>query len=212
MSMLNVDESDLLFDEWFAHSRVMSILRGYDEATTLSLSRRAWDTGFALVEVPLSDPTADAILARTAAEGRSRGRVVGAGSVKSVDTVARAREAGAAFTVAPGWDPDVAAASLSAGMPHLAGVMTPSDITAAQRMGFRWLKLFPASVLGPAMVRALLGPFPDLKLVATGGVNEENAEDFLAAGVSAVSLSAATRTITAAHVRALSTRSVSSKE
>lgn len=90
--------------------------------------------------------------------------------------------------------------------------MTPTDVNSARNAGYRWLKLFPASVVGPPMFRALLGPFPDLRLVATGGVSADNAEDFLGAGASAVSLSGATRTISAERVRALSRRPAPSGE
>ncbi|NIG66802.1 bifunctional 4-hydroxy-2-oxoglutarate aldolase/2-dehydro-3-deoxy-phosphogluconate aldolase [Microbacterium paraoxydans] len=204
MTGITAERADQLFDDWFARSRVMSILRGYDSETTVSLASRAWDVGFALVEVPLSSEAATVTLARTVEAGRARGRVVGAGTVTDAHAVDLAREVGAAFTVAPGWDPEVAEASLSAGMPHLPGVMTPSDVTAARAAGHRWLKLFPASVLGPSMVRAMLGPFPDLRFVATGGVDADNASAFLEAGASAVSLSGATQTISADHVRALS--------
>lgn len=204
MTGMTAERADRMFDEWFARSRVMSILRGYDSETTVALASRAWDVGFALVEVPLSSRAATATLADAVEASRRRGRLVGAGTVTDAHAVNIAREAGAAFTVAPGWDPQTAAASLSAGMPHLPGVMTPSEVTAARAAGHRWLKLFPASVLGPSMVRAMLGPFPDACFVATGGVDADNASAFLEAGASAVSLSGATRTISADHVRALS--------
>lgn len=204
MTDLTAEEADGLFDEWFSRSRVMSILRGHDAATTVSLASRAWDVGFALVEVPLSSPAAADSLAQTVEAGRKRGQAVGAGTIADLRAVELAREAGAVFTVAPGWDPDIAAASLRLGMPHLPGVMTPSEVSSARRARHRWLKLFPASVVGASMVRALLGPFPDLKFVATGGVDAENAETFVRAGAAAVSLSGATRTISADRVRSLS--------
>ncbi|BDZ41957.1 ketohydroxyglutarate aldolase [Paraoerskovia sediminicola] len=193
--------ADAAFDTWFAPSPLMAILRGLDTASTIEIAHRAWDLGFGLVEIPVSSEPAYDTLAEVVEEGRRRDRVVGAGTVADVESVVRVRDLGAAFTVAPGWDDAVARASVDADMPHLPGVMTPTDVQAARAAGHRWLKLFPAGVIGPAMITALHGPFPDLRFVATGGVDAGNAGDFLRAGASAVSLSGATRTITPEQIR-----------
>ncbi|WP_255461602.1 bifunctional 4-hydroxy-2-oxoglutarate aldolase/2-dehydro-3-deoxy-phosphogluconate aldolase [Isoptericola sp. BMS4] len=197
--------SDAAFDSWFSTSPLMSILRGLDAETTVRTAHRAWDLGFALVEIPLSDTTASHALSQVVAAASQRDQVVGAGTVTSVAAAEEAHGLGAAFTVAPGWDPVVAQASLRLGMPHLPGVMSPGDVQQARSAGHRWVKLFPASVVGPEMISALHGPFPGLRIVATGGVDGDNARTFLAAGAGAVSLSGATRTISAEHVRTLTT-------
>ena len=100
-------------------------------------------------------------------------------------------DAGAAFTVGPGIDEPVAWASLQAGLAHLPGVATASEIQRALALGLTWLKAFPASLLTPAWVTAMHGPFPQVAFVATGGIDSRNARDFLDAGASAVAVGAA---------------------
>ena len=95
---------------------------------------------------------------------------------------------GAAFTVAPGYDREIAAASWAKGMPHLPGVATATDVQRALADGHTWLKAFPASVLGPDWIRAMRGPFPEARFVATGGIQRGNAAGFLRAGASMVAI------------------------
>jgi 2-dehydro-3-deoxyphosphogluconate aldolase/(4S)-4-hydroxy-2-oxoglutarate aldolase len=85
----------------------------------------------------------------------------------------------------------VLAASLAAGLPHLPGVGTATEVQQAYRAGCRWLKAFPAAALGPAWLSALHGPFPDVRFVATGGLTVADAPTFLAAGARVVALGAA---------------------
>jgi 2-dehydro-3-deoxyphosphogluconate aldolase / (4S)-4-hydroxy-2-oxoglutarate aldolase len=170
------------FDEIIGTHRIMAILRGLPERETVELASRAWDLGIDLVEVPVQTPDALPALRAAVAAGAERGHDVGAGTVITLEQVAAVAEAGARFTVAPGLDPAVLAASLAAGLPHLPGVATPSEIQLALRHGVEWLKCFPATALTPAWFKAIPGPFPQVKMVATGGIDAYTAPDFLAAG------------------------------
>ncbi|NYE19010.1 bifunctional 4-hydroxy-2-oxoglutarate aldolase/2-dehydro-3-deoxy-phosphogluconate aldolase [Microbacterium immunditiarum] len=166
----------------------MVIARGLGVDATLALAERAWDAGVALVEVPIQTAADVAALTALAERAAERGLAVGAGTVVEADQVALARDAGATFTVSPGCDDDVVTASLDAGLPTLPGVATATDVHRARRHGLRWLKAFPASVLGPEWPRALHGPFPDARFVATGGITAENALAFLEGGARAVAV------------------------
>jgi 2-dehydro-3-deoxyphosphogluconate aldolase/(4S)-4-hydroxy-2-oxoglutarate aldolase len=179
------------FDEAFAGQRAMAILRGYSAEQTIEYTERAWSLGIDLVEVPVQSDEAVEALRQLAAMASARGKFVGAGTVDRLDRVRAAADAGAVFTVAPGLDLDVAKASLDAGLAHLPGVATASEIQAAGRLGLNWVKAFPASVLGTAWFSAMHGPFPDLNLVATGGIDAGNAREFLAAGARVVALGSA---------------------
>ncbi|HEU5127954.1 MAG TPA: bifunctional 4-hydroxy-2-oxoglutarate aldolase/2-dehydro-3-deoxy-phosphogluconate aldolase [Glycomyces sp.] len=179
------------FDALFAGQRVMAILRGLPPAETVRLAETAWDGGVALVEVPIGQPGQEEALAAAVAAGAKRGREVGAGTVVSAAHVARAREAGAAYTVAPGLDERVLAASEAAGMPHLPGVATASELQRAAAHGCRWVKVFPAAALGPAWFKAMSGPFPDMRFVATGGVAVGEVDAYLKAGASVIGIGSA---------------------
>lgn len=179
------------FDALFAGQRVMAILRGLPPAETVALAETAWDGGVALVEVPIGLPGQEEALAAAVEAGTKRGLAVGAGTVVSRGHVDRAAEAGAAYTVAPGLDEDVLTASQDAGMPHLPGVATASELQLAAARGCRWVKVFPAAALGPAWFKAMAGPFPDMRFVATGGVGVGEVDAYLRAGASVVGMGSA---------------------
>ncbi|MEH1015432.1 bifunctional 4-hydroxy-2-oxoglutarate aldolase/2-dehydro-3-deoxy-phosphogluconate aldolase [Micromonospora sp. CPCC 206060] len=178
-------------DELFGSTRVMAILRGYDPDRTVALATAAWDLGVTALEVPIGEPGQLPALTAAVAAGARRGLAVGAGTVVTPEQVTAAAAAGAAYTVAPGFDPEVLAASLHAGLPHLPGVATPTEAQRALRAGCHWAKAFPASALGPEWIAGVLGPFPRLRIVATGGVRPGDAPGYLAAGAAMVALGAA---------------------
>lgn len=179
-------------DELFSGRTVMGIFRNADPAHSVRLATTAWDVGVDVVEIPVQSDDAFRSLEAVIAAGAARGKPVGAGTVTSARQVRRCRDIGAAFTVAPGFDPDVVSVSHDVGVPHLPGVATSTDIQAAVAAGCRWLKAFPASVLGPAWLTAQKnGPFPDVSFVATGGINAANATDFLSAGAAMVAIGSA---------------------
>ena len=187
--MSEIDNAE--FDRILAGRPLMAIFRGLGTTRSLELARTAWDLGIDVVELPIqSDADVDALAAVVAA-GREEGRLVGAGTVVSTRHVELAASAGAAFTVSPGFDPDVVRASAAAGMPPLPGVATASEVQAAMALGLTWLKAFPASLLGAGLFRAMAGPFPDARFVATGGMDAANAGAFLDAGVRTVAVGSA---------------------
>lgn len=186
-----VAQANSWFDEAFTNTPVMAILRGFSPERTVELARRGWDAGITCIEVPIQSAVALDALAAVADAARERGLVVGAGTIVSSEHVARAHNCGASFTVAPGFDPAVADASIAAGMPHLPGVATGTDVQHAAAYGLSWVKAFPASVLGPDWFTAMRGPFPQVKFVATGGMNARNAPAYLAAGASVIAVGSA---------------------
>ncbi|MGN6221859.1 MAG: bifunctional 4-hydroxy-2-oxoglutarate aldolase/2-dehydro-3-deoxy-phosphogluconate aldolase [Microbacterium sp.] len=172
-------------------SPLMLILRGIEPGRALAIARRAWTAGVGLVEVPLQSEQDAEVLEMLVQASADLGRAVGAGTVVTTDIAARARHAGAQFTVAPGVDLDVLEASHRWGMAHLPGVGSGSDIQQAVRLGCSIVKVFPAAALGASWVRAMRGPFPDIGMVATGGMSSQNARAFLDAGADAVAVGSA---------------------
>jgi 2-dehydro-3-deoxyphosphogluconate aldolase/(4S)-4-hydroxy-2-oxoglutarate aldolase len=179
------------FDSIAAGHQVMAILRGLPPAETAALANRVWDAGIRLVEVPIASPHAVPTLRAAVRAGAERGMRVGAGTVVTPAQVRAAAEAGAEYTVAPGLDLTVLSASLAAGLAHLPGVATPTEVQHAYNAGCRWMKAFPAGALGTGWLRAIHGPFPDVAFVATGGLHVADVADFLDAGARVVALGAA---------------------
>jgi len=170
---------------------VLAILRGGDPASAAATAEEYWGAGIPLVEVSLSSEDSVAALEAVCRRGRELGRSAGAGTVLTADQVALSAEAGAAFAVAPGLDAAAAAAARELELPYLPGVATPSEVQQALGLGWRTLKLFPASVLGTDWLRSLAGPFPEVGFVAVGGIDARNAAGWLEAGAVGIGVGSA---------------------
>lgn len=142
------------------------------------LARALVAGGLAVLEVTLRTPAAlDVIAAMRAA---APGAMIGAGTLTRPEEFAAARVAGAAFGVTPGFTAALAAAASDARLPLLPGVMTPAEILAACAAGYDTLKFFPAEQAGgSAMLRALAGPFAEVKFCPTGGTTRARAPEYL---------------------------------
>jgi 2-dehydro-3-deoxyphosphogluconate aldolase/(4S)-4-hydroxy-2-oxoglutarate aldolase len=163
-------------------TRLVGIVRGDGVATTRDAVRVLFDSGVRLVEVSLTGPGAlDAISSTPVPEGCW----LGAGTVRTAGDAAAAIAAGATFAVSPALTAAVTAC-VAAGLPILAGALTPTEVESAVSVGAEAVKLFPASVGGPAYLSALRQPFPDVPFVPVGGVGIPEAETYLAAGAIAV--------------------------
>ena len=104
-----------------------------------------------------------------------------AGTVLSVETAKRAVGAGAGAIISPGTNPEVVSWCVEQGIPVIPGCATPSDVERCLGFGLRAVKLFPAEVLGGAKyLKALYGPYPEVRFMPTGGVSPQNQEDYLA--------------------------------
>ncbi|MFE5837419.1 bifunctional 4-hydroxy-2-oxoglutarate aldolase/2-dehydro-3-deoxy-phosphogluconate aldolase [Arthrobacter sp. NPDC056493] len=177
------------FDDDFFRVPVIAVLRGLAPGEAVRSATRAWDAGVEHVEVTIETPEAVRTLAAVASAAAERGVAVGAGTITRLEQLDAAASANASFTVSPGLDEGIIHESIRRGIPHLPGVATASEILRAKALGLTWLKAFPASVLGPDWVKAMKGPFPEVRFVATGGMKAANAPAYLSAGVSVVGLS-----------------------
>jgi 2-dehydro-3-deoxyphosphogluconate aldolase / (4S)-4-hydroxy-2-oxoglutarate aldolase len=160
----------------------------------LALVDELADDGARLFEVTFDDPAAaEAVNAsRDRLARRSDGPfLVGAGTIRSVEQLHAARDAGASFAVSPTFNRAVLDAAVAGRMPFIPGTATPTEVELAWEGGATFVKLFPASSLGPSFVRELRGPMPEVETIATGGVNGDNARQFLDAGAVAVGIGSA---------------------
>lgn len=107
--------------------------------------------------------------------------IVGAGTVTSAQQLEQALAAGAEFIVSPGISKELLNAAVAWGGPYLPGVSTPSEVMQARAAGFKYQKFFPAEAAGGiAMLKALKGPFFDVKFCPTGGIDQTNYKNYLA--------------------------------
>jgi len=113
--------------------------------------------------------------------------LVGAGTVLSTEQAEKAISAGAKFIVLPGFDAGIVSLCLEKDVPVFPGCVTPTEIMAAMSMGLDVLKFFPANVYGGIKaIKALSGPFPEVRFMPTGGADLSNLKDFLIPQVLAV--------------------------
>lgn len=175
--------------------RLIVVLRRVEPQTRLlALADELIDAGARTFEVTLDSASgADDLAAlRSHLARRADGPfLVGAGTVLDSKHLDAARRAGADFAVAPILDVDLVRAAAEHGLPFIPGALTPTEISVAWAAGATFVKLFPASAVGPALIRELRGPLPEVALIPTGGVDATNAAAYLAAGAAAVGIGGA---------------------
>jgi len=141
--------------------------------------------GIPIVEITMTVPGAVEVIAELVRDLPDV--LVGAGTVLDAEMARRCLDAGATFLVSPGLDLDTVKLAAKEKVVMMAGALTPTEVMAAWKAGADFVKIFPcAQVGGPAYIKALKGPFPQVPLVPTGGVNLETAADFLSAGAAAL--------------------------
>ncbi len=164
---------------------LVGIIRGALPETINDICRAAVEGGLRTLEITLnSDEPYQQI--RAARDGLESSIELGAGTVLSAEDAKQAIDAGAGFIVTPSVIPEVIRFCVDANIPVVPGAMTPTESFTAYLAGATMIKVFPATVLGPQYLKLLLGPFPEFQLLPTGGINLDNAEDFLGAGAKAV--------------------------
>lgn len=113
---------------------------------------------------------------------------IGVGTVTTADEAEIALDLGAAYLVTPVTDPDVIRACVPRGVPVYPGGLTPTELHTGWKLGATAVKVFPASTVGPGYVSQLRGPFPDIQVIPSGGVNIDDVPGWIKAGALAVSL------------------------
>ncbi|MBV9506803.1 MAG: bifunctional 4-hydroxy-2-oxoglutarate aldolase/2-dehydro-3-deoxy-phosphogluconate aldolase [Acidobacteriia bacterium] len=143
--------------------------------------------GIPIAEITMTVPGALEVIAQLAR--RHPSFVVGAGTVVDVETARRCVEAGASFLTSPGIDVAVAQFAVTHNVVVFPGALTPTEIMAAWKTAPDFVKVFPCEAVGgPAYVKALHGPFPEIPFIASGGVNQQTAADFILAGAVALGI------------------------
>jgi 2-dehydro-3-deoxyphosphogluconate aldolase / (4S)-4-hydroxy-2-oxoglutarate aldolase len=164
---------------------LIAVVRGESRAAATEVSSALIEGGVLGIEIAFTTPEAHLVMEDLSEEYGER-ILLGAGTVTTSEQVERAVSAGATFLVSPGLDPELVPLMQDTGLLTMPGILIPSEVMLAQRLGLEVVKLFPGSLGGPSYLKALLGPFPGMKFVPTGGVSLENLGEWFAAGVFAV--------------------------
>ena len=169
---------------------LVAILRGIRPAEALAVSQALLSTGWTLVEVPLNSPQPlDSIAALASAFPQA---LIGAGTVLSVDDVRDVHAAGGQLIVSPNFNPAVVREAVRLGLVCLPGVMTASEAFAALEASATGLKIFPAEMITPSVVKALRAVLPPGAVVMpVGGITTSNMAPYFAAGASGFGIGSA---------------------
>ena len=166
---------------------VIAIMRAHSSDQLITAADAIKAGGVCVIEVTMTTPGALAVIAE-AAQRYGDTVLFGAGSVLDTETARAAILAGAGFIVAPTLKVAVVELCNRYGIPVLPGIYSPTEALTAWEAGADMVKLFPASVGGPQLVKALLAPLPQLEIVPVGGVTLGTAVDFIRNGATALGL------------------------
>ncbi len=165
---------------------VIAILRGVTPREVLSIAHALKAGGIGIIEVPLNSPEPFDSIALLAREFGST-LLIGAGTVLAPDDVDRVAAVGGKLVLSPNFDAAVVQRSRALGLLSMPGVATPSEGFRALAAGADALKLFPAEMLGPPIMKAWRAVFPAaVPMFAVGGIGEHNIADFKRAGAAGV--------------------------
>lgn len=165
---------------------LIPVLRAKNAAQAHAVVQAMIEGGVTVVEVTMTVPGAIGVL-RDLKQEYGPKLLLGSGTVTTAKEAEETIAAGAEFVVSPSLHPEVIAATKAAGKLSIPGALTPTEVITAHRAGADYVKIFPCSAMGGApYLKALLAPFPHLKLIPTGGVTVQTAESFLRAGARAL--------------------------
>jgi 2-dehydro-3-deoxyphosphogluconate aldolase/(4S)-4-hydroxy-2-oxoglutarate aldolase len=166
---------------------VVAIVRLDDLSRAVPLTEALVRGGIRAVEFTFTNRLAARVIeeVRNALDGRA---IVGAGTVLDPETARTAILAGAEFIVTPTVSNPTIELCHRYSIPTAIGAFTPTEILTAWQAGASFVKVFPATTLGPQYLKDVRGPLPQVKLIPTGGVNADNAADFIRAGASAIAV------------------------
>lgn len=165
---------------------IVAVLRAADAAEYEPVVRALADSGVVNIELTLTTPGTIAALPRLIEAVPDA--EIGVGTVLTAENAKAALDAGARFLVTPSVKPQVIDMAFERGIAIYSGALTPSEVETSWDLGASAVKIFPASTVGPQYVAHLTGPFPDLKLLPSGGISLERIPEWMRAGSIAVSL------------------------
>ena len=165
--------------------KMMTLVRSNSQSEGQMMADALVEAGVKVIEITLTTPGALKIIERLL---KNKDLLVGAGTVRTVKDVKKVEDIGVSFIVSPDTNEDVIAATKKLKLVSMPGVSTPTEVGIAIDAGADILKLFPASVLGPAHLKSIREPFPNNRWCPTAGVTLESIPKWFEAGADLVGL------------------------
>jgi len=160
---------------------IVPAVRASSAADALFSSESVFSAGIPIVEITMTTPDAIGVISQLIRS--NSGVIVGAGTVLDLDTARACLDAGSAFLTTTGLDPEIVQFAHQHDILIIPGALTPTEVMMARKAGAAFIKVFPCSSLGgPSYIRALRNPFPETRLIASGGVTQQSAADYIRAG------------------------------
>ncbi|MDC3412206.1 bifunctional 4-hydroxy-2-oxoglutarate aldolase/2-dehydro-3-deoxy-phosphogluconate aldolase [Aquibacillus sp. 3ASR75-11] len=166
-------------------AKIIPVLRKVSPAVFMDVVDALSAGGVTAVEITMDSEDASSLI-RNVKERYGEKMAVGAGTVMDHADLSEALKAGAEFIVSPILDESVVKGANAEQVPVIPGVLSPTEVVQAIRSGADMVKIFPAGTLGPAYVKNIKGPLGDIPIMCTGGIDAENAADYLKAGAKIV--------------------------
>ena len=163
--------------------KVIALIRADSSDGLIDCARALAAGGLTSIELTMTTPGAIRLLEKATAELPDF--LFGLGTVLDAETARAGILAGAKFIVTPALRPDVIELCHRYSTPVFGGALTPTEIVRTWEAGVDAVKIFPAEFFGPAYIKSIKAPFPQIDFVPTGGVNEKNVADFIKAGATA---------------------------
>jgi 2-dehydro-3-deoxyphosphogluconate aldolase / (4S)-4-hydroxy-2-oxoglutarate aldolase len=164
---------------------LLAVIRGPSVDLTIKMVEALVAGGVFGIEITYTTPNATEVV-RNLDQAFGERILLGMGTLTRPEQAEEAAQAGARFLVSPICNHELGRAMVTTELAVMIGALTPSEVYQAYCLGSDIVKVFPGSLTGPGYIKALRGPFPDIKLVPTGGVSKENVGEWFAAGVFAV--------------------------
>ena len=160
-------------------------LRSAEDA--MFAAEAVWSAGIPIVEVTMTIPGAVKVIHDLVRQNSEI--IVGAGTPLDIDTAARCLDAGASFLTSTAFEPEMVNFANKKSVVVIPGACSPTEVYTAWKAGADFVNVFPCSAMGGSgYIRALKGPFPQIPMIASGGVNQQTASDFILAGADALGI------------------------
>lgn len=165
---------------------LVAVVRAADAEEAIKISDACLKGGCSAIELTFTVPHADKVIEALAEKYPNGEMLLGAGTVLDSETARLAILAGANFIVSPSFNLETAKLCNRYRVPYMPGCATITEVITAMEAGADVIKIFPADLYGPAIIKDISGPLPQAQLMPTGGVTADNADEWIKAGAVAV--------------------------